>query len=53
MDFEGHTQFADQCVSVKLASSAETAVLQALQFQEVSVRRMHPGGTGSNFNINA
>jgi hypothetical protein len=38
-------QFLDWCAPVKFSSSAEYSVLQALQFQEVSVRRIFQGGT--------
>jgi hypothetical protein len=49
-NFESHVQFADLCASVKISNSAEYSVLQALQFQKVSVRRMLPGGAGINHN---
>jgi hypothetical protein len=45
-NFESHVQFADQCAPVKVSSSAEYSVLQALQFQEVSIGQILPGGTG-------
>jgi hypothetical protein len=34
MNFESHVQFADRCAPVKVTSSAENSVLQALQFQD-------------------
>jgi hypothetical protein len=43
---ESHVQFADWCAPVKISNSAEYSVLQALQFEEVRVRRIIPGGTG-------
>jgi hypothetical protein len=46
MNFESHVQFADWCAPVKISNREEYAVLQALQFQGVNVRRILPGGTG-------
>jgi hypothetical protein len=42
-------RFADRCASVKVAHSAENSVLQALQFQELSVRRVLSCGTGVSY----
>jgi hypothetical protein len=49
-NFDSHLQFADWCAPVKISSSAELSVLQVLQFQEASVRRVLPGGTGTSHN---
>jgi hypothetical protein len=49
-NFKSHVQFADWCARAKICNSAEYSVLQALQFQEVSARRMLPGGTGISHN---
>jgi hypothetical protein len=49
-NFESHMQFADWCSSPKISSSVEYSVLQALQFQEASGRRIPPGGTGISHN---
>jgi hypothetical protein len=38
-NFDSHVQFADWCAHVKISNSAEYSVLQALKFQEASVRR--------------
>jgi hypothetical protein len=38
--------FADHCASVKVSNRAKNSVLQALQIQKVSVRRILPGGAG-------
>jgi hypothetical protein len=43
-------KFAGWCAPVKISNSAEYFVLQALQFQEVSVRLTPPGGTGVSHN---
>jgi hypothetical protein len=48
--YESHVQLADWCTPVRISNSAENSVLQALQFQEVSARRMPPGGTGISHN---
>jgi hypothetical protein len=39
-NFENHVQFADLYAPLRVYSSAENSVLQALQFQEVSVCHM-------------
>jgi hypothetical protein len=41
---ENRVQIADRCVPWKISNGAENLVLQALQFQEVGVRRKFPGG---------
>jgi hypothetical protein len=38
----------DQCAPVEIAIRAENSAAQALQFEEVSVRRILPGETGIN-----
>jgi hypothetical protein len=50
MNFESHVQFVDWCAPDKISNSLEYSVLQALQFQEVSVRCVLPGGTGISHN---
>jgi hypothetical protein len=37
-------KIADRCAPWKIANGAENPVLQALQFQEVGVRRKFSGG---------
>jgi hypothetical protein len=44
MNFESHVPFAYQCAPVTVANSTENSVLQELQFQDVSVRRILAGG---------
>jgi hypothetical protein len=44
-------QFADWCASVKGSNSAEHSVLQALQFQVMSVHRILSGETGLSRNL--
>jgi hypothetical protein len=39
-------QFAGWCAPVKVSSRAEHSILQALQFQKVSVRHILLGETG-------
>jgi hypothetical protein len=48
-NFESHMQLEDRCAPVKIYSSAESSALLALQFQEVSVRSILPGGTSINY----
>jgi hypothetical protein len=38
-NFESHVQFTDWCARVKIFNSADYSLLQAVQFQEASVRR--------------
>jgi hypothetical protein len=45
-----HLQIADWYAPVKIFSSAEYSVLQALQFQKVTVCHIFPGGTGVSHN---
>jgi hypothetical protein len=49
-NFEDHVQVVDWCAPVRISNSAEYSVLQALQFQEVNVHRILPGGTSIGHN---
>jgi hypothetical protein len=40
-----HIHFADQCASVRISYGVEISILQMLQFQELSICRVFPGGT--------
>jgi hypothetical protein len=46
-----HVQFADWCAPVKISNTAKYSVLQALQFQEVSVHCILPGSPVNLFVI--
>jgi hypothetical protein len=49
-EFQKPHVFANWYAPVKISSSAEYSVLQALQFQEVSFHLILPGGTGISHN---
>jgi hypothetical protein len=44
-------KFAALCTPVKIFSKAEYCVLQVLQFQEISFRRILSGGIGMSHNL--
>jgi hypothetical protein len=44
-------QFLDRCAPVKISSSAEYSILQALQFQPAMVCRIPPCGKGRSHHM--
>jgi hypothetical protein len=42
-------QIANRCAPIKITNNKENSILQALQFQRVTVRRKLQGGTGTSY----